>query len=120
MFTSVMNNLKIGYKFSKESVTMVFSGEFNKQDTLAKIKESYGFLKQVGIKFVQRGMEIKFTKKDLLDNYHCIMQKTSVFAQEVKAISTQACVETKGQAVDLYESVLNRIKEKERQIRKQR
>lgn len=62
-------------------------------------------------------MEIKINKEDLMNNYHKIMSKLSELMQEVGEKGATQWFETKNKTVDLYQTVLRRIREKERSLR---
>jgi ElaB/YqjD/DUF883 family membrane-anchored ribosome-binding protein len=61
-------------------------------------------------------MEIKVNKEDLVNNYHKIMSKLSELMQEVGEKGAEQWSETKNKTVDLYQTVLRRIREKERNL----
>ena len=62
-------------------------------------------------------MEIKINKEDLMNNYHKIMSKLSELMQEVGEKGAIQWSETKNKTVDLYQTVLRRIREKESSLR---
>ena len=70
-----LTQLKMSYECSKDSITMFCSGEFKEEQLVEKVKDKFGCLKQFTVSFVQKGMEIKISKKDLTGNYHLIMEK---------------------------------------------
>lgn len=100
------------YQCSKDSITMFWSGEFKEEKILEKVKENLGSFKQFTINFVQKGMEIKISRQDLLENYHHVMEKLSELLKEVSSKSAEQWTSTKTKTLDLYRSVLTRIKEK--------
>ena len=61
-------------------------------------------------------MEIKISKEDLVENYHHIMEKLSELMKDVGEKGVSQWTETKTKTVDLYQTVLRRIKEKERRL----
>ena len=61
-------------------------------------------------------MEIKISKKDLVENYHHIMEKLSELMKDAGEKGVSQWTETKTKTVDLYQTVLRRIKEKERRL----
>lgn len=73
-------------------------------------------MKQFTVSFVQKGMEIKISKEDLVENYHHIMEKLSELMKDAGEKSVSQWTETKTKTVDLYQTVLRRIKEKERRL----
>jgi|JI9StandDraft_1071089.scaffolds.fasta_scaffold318382_1 hypothetical protein len=72
-FAEKVSKLKMTYNCSKDSITMFWSGEFKEEKILEKVKANLGSFKQFTINFVQKGMEIKISKQDLLENYHHVM-----------------------------------------------
>lgn len=88
IFAARIGELKMTYKFSKDSVTMFWSGEFKEEKMMESVKEKFGCLKQFTISFVQKGMEIKVSKEDLSDNYHHIMEKLAELMKEAGQKST--------------------------------
>lgn len=80
------------------------------------MKDKFGCLKQFTVSFVQKGMEIKISKEDLVENYHHIMEKLSEMARNGKEKSVEQWTSTKTKSIDLYKSVLRRIKEKEQML----
>jgi ElaB/YqjD/DUF883 family membrane-anchored ribosome-binding protein len=61
-------------------------------------------------------MEIKINKEDLMNNYQKIMSKLSELMSEVGEKGAEHWFETKNKTVDLYQTVLRRIREKERNL----
>jgi len=82
-FTEKISQLKMSYQFSKDSITMFWSGEFKEEKILEKVKENLGSFKQFTIRFVQKGLEIKISRQDLIENYHHITEKLSEILKEV-------------------------------------
>jgi len=80
---------------------------------LAKIKENMGNFKQFTVSFVQKGMEIKISRNDLIENYHHIMTMLTEVMKVVSEKSLEQWTSTKTKTVNLYNAVLNRIKDKE-------
>lgn len=111
-FAERVSKLKMTYKCSKDSITMFWSGEFKEEKILEKVKTNLGSFRQFTINFVQKGLEIKISKQDLLENYHHVMQKLSEILNDVSTKSIEQWTETKTKTIDLYRSVLNRIKAK--------
>lgn len=111
-FADRISKLKMTYQCSKDSITMFWSGEFKEEKILEKVKENLGSFKQFTINFVQKGMEIKISRQDLLENYHHVMEKLSELLKEVSSKSAEQWTSTKTKTLDLYRSVLTRIKEK--------
>ena len=79
---------------------------------MAKIKENFGNFKQLTIKIVQKGLEIKISKKDLYENYVLVLEKISFAVNDVQKKGKEEWIETKSKTLNLYKTILNRIKEK--------
>ena len=111
-----LTQLKMTYECSKDSITMFWSGEFKEEKIVEQLKKKFGSLKEFTVSFVKKGMEIKISKEDLCQNYHLIMEKMTELMKEVGEKSKTQWTETKTKTVDLYQTVLRRIKEKERML----
>ena len=74
IFAEKLAQLKMTYKCQKDTITMFWGGEFKEEKVIEKIKENFGSIKQFTLNFVQKGLEIKISKKDLAENYHNIMK----------------------------------------------
>lgn len=72
-----------------------------------------GNFKQFTVSFVQKGMEIKISRNDLIENYHHIMTMLTEVMKVVSEKSLEQWTSTKTKTVNLYNAVLNRIKDKE-------
>jgi len=116
IFADKLAQLKMTYKCQKDTITMFWSGEFKEEKVMEKIKENFGSIKQFTVNFVQKGLEIKISKKDLAENYHIIMTMLTELLKNVSTKSIEQWTETKTKTMNLYHTVLNRIKEKEIQI----
>lgn len=112
-----LGQLKMTYKVSKDGVTMFFTGEFDEEKILARVGQNITSFKQFTINFVQKGMEIKISKRDLFENYHTVVEKLTEIVRGVSTKSIEQWNDTKSKTINLYHSVLNRIKEKEIEIK---
>ena len=106
----------MSYQFSKDSITMLWDAEFDEEKIVQKVKEKFGCLKQFTISFVQKKMEIKISREELVQNYHQIMTKLSELMKEAGVKGAEQISSTKNKTIDLYQNVLRRIKEKERML----
>jgi hypothetical protein len=68
-----LGQLKMTYKVSKDGVTMFFTGEFDEEKILARVGQNITSFRQLTVSFVQKGMEIKISKRDLFENYHTVV-----------------------------------------------
>jgi hypothetical protein len=66
---------------------------------------------------VQKGMEIKIAKKDLYENYKLLIEQLSLGLKEVGRKGKEEYFQKREKTMILYNTVLNRIKEKENKIR---
>jgi cell fate regulator YaaT (PSP1 superfamily) len=66
---------------------------------------------------VQKGMEISISKRELFENYNQVVEKLNEIIRGVSSKSIEQWNDTKTKTLNLYHSVLNRIKEKEIEIR---
>jgi hypothetical protein len=66
---------------------MLFSGEFEEEKVMKRVTDNIANFKQFTISFVQKGMEIKISKKDFYQNYVTIMEKIT---EIVKGVSTKS------------------------------
>ncbi len=60
-----LGQLKMTYKVSKDGVTMFFTGEFEEEKILARVSQNLSSFRQLTVSFVQKGMEIRISKRDL-------------------------------------------------------
>ena len=81
-----------------------------------ELKEKLSCLKQFTVNFAKKGMEIRISKEDLIDNYHHIMEKLPELMKEAGEKSATQWSETKSKTINLYQQVLRRIKEKEQML----
>lgn len=79
---------------------------------MARVSQNISSFKNFTISFVQKGMEIKVSKKDLYENYHTVVEKLNEVVQGVSTKGVERWEGAKTTTVNLYNSVLKRIKEK--------
>lgn len=60
-----LGQLKMTYNVSKDGVTMFFAGEFDEEKILARVGQNLSSFRQLTVNFVQKGMEIRISKRDL-------------------------------------------------------
>lgn len=65
------------------------------------------------MKVVKKGLEIKVDKKSLYENYEMFSLKVFEMIREMREKGTEKIVSAKQKTTQLYQSVLNRIREKE-------
>ena len=107
-----LGQLKMTYEVSKDTITMFFTGKFEEEKMLSRVSSNIESFKQFTVSFVKKGMEIKISKQELQQNFTFVCDKLSEIVQGVSEKSVEHWVETKSKTIDLYNSVLNRIKEK--------
>ncbi len=79
---------------------------------MARVSQNISSFKDLTINFVQKGMEIKVSKKDLYENYQTVVEKLHEIVQGVSTKGVERWEGAKTTTVNLYNSVLNRIKQK--------
>jgi len=84
---------------------------------MKRVSTNIDSFKQFTISFVKKGMEIKISKKDLHQNFTTVSDKLVEIVKGVSEKSKEQWVEAKTKTMNLYNSVLTRIKEKEILIR---
>jgi hypothetical protein len=62
-------------------------------------------------------MEIKISKRELFENYNTVVEKLTRVVQGVSSKSMEQWNDTKTKTINLYQKILNRIKEKEIEIK---
>lgn len=62
-------------------------------------------------------MEIKISKRELFENYNTVVEKLTRVVQGVSSKSIEQWNDTKTKTINLYQKILNRIKEKEIEIK---
>merc|ERR1719429_914497 len=60
-----IQNMKVTYESSKDTVTMLIAGKFNEEQIKARIADSIQSFKEMRVKVVQKGLEIKVDGKSL-------------------------------------------------------
>lgn len=70
------------FNVSKDTVTMLFAGKFNEKKIVQKVESNFSSFKELTLTFVQKGLEVKVSKKDLFENYHVIILKLSEILNE--------------------------------------
>jgi hypothetical protein len=68
--------------------------------------------KEMTVKVVKRGLEIKVDKKSLYENYEVFSAKLLEIIREMREKGAQQIITAKQKSTELYQSVLNRIREK--------
>lgn len=64
-----LNEMKMSYKNHKGSVVMFFSGNFNEEKLKQKLSEGIEGFKQITVKIVSKGLEVKVDRESLVENY---------------------------------------------------
>lgn len=112
-----LGQLKMTYEVSKDTITMLFAGEFEEEKILSRVSSNIDSFKQFTVSFVKKGMEIKISRQDLQQNFTLVSDKLSEIVKGVSEKSVEQWTEAKSKTINLYNSVLARIKEKEIQIK---
>ena len=64
-----IQNMKVSYEASKDTVTMIIGGKFNEEQIKEKVQEGMMSFKQFTVNVVHKGLEIKVDGKSLRENY---------------------------------------------------
>lgn len=72
-----LGDLKMTYEVSKDTVTMFVTGDFSEQKIISKIESNVEAFKDMTVKFIQKGLEIKISRKELFTNYELVVLKLS-------------------------------------------
>lgn len=119
MFSERMTKLRLTCRESKDTITMFWRGEFKEDKILDKFKENLGEFKQFTINFYNKGLEVKISRDDLTQNYRHVVEKISEIMKDANEKRVTQWTVAKTRTASLYQTVLNRIKEKEVQIRRE-
>ena len=84
---------------------------------MQKIKSNMNSFKNLTVNFVQKGFEVKMEKKEFFQNFMLIYEKLSIVMKEMSTKSIEQWTETKTKTMNLYNSIVKRIKEKEVEIK---
>lgn len=114
-----LENMKVTYESSKDTVTMLIAGKFNEEQIKAKIADSIQTFKEMKVKVVQKGLEIKVDGKSLRENYDIFAIKFLDVMKNMKEKGTENILTAKQRSINLYNEVINRIKQNEIEIRTQ-
>lgn len=109
--------MKITYEASKDTVTMIIAGKFNEEQIKSKISEGIKTFKDLKVKVVQKGLEIKVDGQSLRQNYQQFAIKFLDVVKSMKLKSAENIVSAKQRSINMYNEIINRIKEKEVEIR---
>jgi hypothetical protein len=112
-----IQDMKVTYESSKDTVTMLIAGKFNEEQIKAKIADSIQTFKEMKVKVVQKGLEIKVDGKSLRENYDIFAIKFLDVMKSMKEKGTENIVSAKQRSINLYNEVINRIKQKEIEIK---
>lgn len=66
---SRIQNMKVSYESSKDTVTMLIQGKFQEDQIKEKLSEGMKSFKQLTVNVVHKGLEIKVDGKSLRENY---------------------------------------------------
>jgi hypothetical protein len=87
--------MKVTYEASKDTVTMIIAGKFNEEHIKAKITEGIQTFKELRVKVVQKGLEIKIDGQSLRQNYDVFAVKFLDIVKNMKEKSTENIVSAK-------------------------
>lgn len=105
------------YESSKDMVTMFINGKFNEENIKTKLMERIDNFKQLTVEVVNKGLKIKIDRKTLMENYDKFAVQFLEIAKEMRDKSEDNIGSIKKRSRALYKEVIQRIREKELQIR---
>ena len=87
--------MKVTYESSKDTVTMIIAGKFNEDQIKTKITEGIQTFKELKVKVVQKGLEIKIDGQSLRQNYDVFAVKLLDIVKSMKEKSAENIVSAK-------------------------
>lgn len=112
-----LNDVKMTYESSKDVVTMFVNGKFNEENIRRKLMDGIDNFKQMTVEVVNKGLKIKIDRKTLVENYDRFAVQFLELAKEMREKSEDNIGSMKRKSRALYQEVVQRIREKELQIR---
>lgn len=70
-----LDDMKMTYSVSKDTVTMLIGGKFDEDKIIEKINSGMENFKELTVKVVKKGLEIKVDKQSLYQNYELFSLK---------------------------------------------
>lgn len=98
-------------------VTMIVNGKFNEENIKKKLMEGIDNFKQLTVEVVNKGLKIKIDRKTLMENYDRFAIQFLELAKDMREKSEDNIGSIKKRSRDLYKEVVERIKQKELQIK---
>lgn len=80
--------MKMTYTVSKDTVTMLIRGKFEEEKIIEKINSGMENFKQLTVKVVRKGLEIKVDKRSLYENYETFSLKLLELIREMREKGT--------------------------------
>ena len=70
-----LDDMKMTYSVSKDTVTMLIGGKFDEDKIIQQINSGMENFKELTVKVVKKGLEIKVDKQSLYQNYELFSLK---------------------------------------------
>ena len=70
-----LDDMKMTYSVSKDTVTMLICGKFDEDKIIQQINSGMENFKELTVKVVKKGLEIKVDKQSLYQNYELFSLK---------------------------------------------
>ena len=84
MLENRLDDMKMTYSVSKDTVTMLIGGKFEDEKIKEKISKGMENFKEMTVKVVKKGLEIKIDKKSLYENYEAFSAKLLEIIREMR------------------------------------
>lgn len=111
-----LNNIKVSYEESKDTIVMLISGNFKEEEIRKYIRDHVDSLKKLTVEVVQKGLEIKVDRESVMTNIDFFGVKLMEGIKMMKEKGEGNIQEVKSRSTNLYKEVIRRIKEKEKEI----
>jgi hypothetical protein len=79
-----LDDMRMTYSVSKDTVTMLIGGKFEEDKIIEKINSGMENFKELTVKVVKKGLEIKVDKKSLYENYEIFLLKVLEVIREMR------------------------------------
>lgn len=79
-----LDDMRMTYSVSKDTVTMLIGGKFEEDKIIEKINSGMENFKELTVKVVKKGLEIKVDKKSLYENYEIFSLKVLEVIREMR------------------------------------
>jgi len=84
LLESGLDDMKMTYSVSKDTVTMLIGGKFDEEKIVERINSGMENFKELTVKVVKKGLEIKVDKQSLYQNYELFSLKILEAIREMR------------------------------------